>query len=204
MRKHRDRFFFTAFSIQSSVSFFYWLIYIPTKRPAFDNWSNIAENYISISASCILIWIELFIVTHKTSNAIIELFMPLSFILGYVLFDSLRYTFTGQLGFDYSTPWGYWIALIIAHILFYIIAVLLSSLMRKIRMKKICCSNLLYDSDSEQIENTLLLSLPFEKLDYENKYTCSNKLMPFFSMVISTTVINIIFLLAYLIVDREL
>lgn len=167
-----------------------------------DSWHIIVEDYISTSSLCILLWIELFIIVHKTSNAIIELFIPLSFFLGFILFDSLRYTFTGQFSFKFSTPWGYWIAFIVAHVLFYLISVLLSNLIRKIRMKKICCSNLLYESDSEQIEN-VLLSLPHENFNYEKEYTCSNRLMPFFSMVISVIVINIVFLLAYLIADKD-
>lgn len=205
-RKHRDIFFLFTFTIMSSISFCYWLLYVPIKgAPKAENWNIIVESYLSTSSICILLWIELFIITHKYGSKITGILMPFSFFLGYILSETIYYALTGKRIFDIDYPWIYWIILGFAHLIFYIIGRSISSFMRKIRMKGVCCEKLLYDSDSEIMDDIRVMNPLVQRINdpYINNESFTSLVMPCLSVIISVIVINVIFMINYLLVERS-
>lgn len=190
----------------SSISFCYWLIYVPIKgTPKADTWDVIVESYLSTSTVCFLLWIELFIITHKYGSKIIGILMSFSFFLGYVLSETIYYALTGERIVDIEKPWIYWTILGSAHILFYIIGRSISSFMRKIRMKGVCCEKLLYDSDSEIMDDIRVMNPLVQRINdpYLNDDSCMSLVMPCLSVIISVVIINVIFMINFLLVERS-
>lgn len=199
-RAHKDRFFLFVFTIQSSIGFTYWLIYVPINgSPSTANYNSILENYMSTSIPLVLLWIELFIVTHKYGHLIMEMLVPFTFYVGFFLSEMIRYYLV-----RHEINYIMLGALVAAHIVFYFVGRGLSKLMRKVRMGRVCCEKLLYDSDAEEMDY-----LGQEQLLIQNTYNdeeregCLHYVGPLLSVVISVIVINATFLIIYLLVERS-